>query len=90
MNFQVFNLDFEKAEEPEIKMPISVALSKKQEHFKKTSISALLPNKAENLPKCQRLWLCGSQQTVENYDTTLMAESEEELKSILMKVKKLA
>jgi len=28
MNFQMFNLDLEKAEEPEIKLPISVGSSK--------------------------------------------------------------
>ena len=38
----MFNLDLEKAEEPEIKLPTSVALSKKQENSVKTSISALL------------------------------------------------
>ena len=33
---------FRKAEEPEIKSPTSVGSSKKQESFRKTSISALL------------------------------------------------
>ena len=33
---------FRKAEEPEIKFPTSVGSSKKQESFRKTSISALL------------------------------------------------
>ena len=42
MNFQKFKLDLEKAEEPEIKLPISVGFSKKQESYRKTSISALL------------------------------------------------
>ena len=31
MNFQMFKLVFEKAEEPEIKLPASIGLSKKQE-----------------------------------------------------------
>ena len=35
-------LVLEKAEEPEIKLPISTGSSKKQESFRKTSISALL------------------------------------------------
>ena len=39
MNFQ---LVLEKAEEPEIKLPISVGSSKKQESSRKTSISALV------------------------------------------------
>ena len=34
MNFQMFKLDLEKAEEPEIKLPASVGLSKKQEFQK--------------------------------------------------------
>ena len=38
----MFNLDLEKAEEPEIKLPTSTGSSKKQESSRKTSISALL------------------------------------------------
>ena len=36
MNFQMFKLDLEKAEEPEIKLPISAGSSKKQESSRKT------------------------------------------------------
>ena len=42
VNFQMFKLVFEKAEEPEIKLWTSVGSSKKQESSRKTSISALL------------------------------------------------
>ena len=42
MNFQVLKLNLEKAEEPEIKLPTSAGSSKKQESFRKISISALL------------------------------------------------
>ena len=42
MNFQMFKLVLEKAEEPEIKLPTSARSWKKQESSKKTSISALL------------------------------------------------
>ena len=42
MNFQMFKLDLEKAEEPEIKLPTSVGSSKKQESSRKTSTFALL------------------------------------------------
>ena len=35
MNFQVFKLDLEKAEEPEIKLPTSIGSSKKQESSRK-------------------------------------------------------
>ena len=55
VNFQIFKIDLEKAEEPEIKLPTSVGSSKKQETSRKTSTSASL-----TVPK---LWLCRSQQT---------------------------
>ena len=42
MNFQMFKMDLEKAEEPEIKLPTSAGLSKKQESSRKTSTSALM------------------------------------------------
>ena len=58
MNFQMFKLDFKKAEEPEIRLPTSTGSWKKQESSRKTSISAWLTG--------QSLWLCGSQSTVEN------------------------
>ena len=38
----MLKLDFEKAEEPEIKLPTSIGSLKKQESSRKTSISALL------------------------------------------------
>ena len=57
MTFQMFNLDLEKAEEPEIKLPTSAGSPKKQESSRKTSASALL-----TMPKP----LCGSQQTLKN------------------------
>ena len=34
-NFQIFKMDLEKAEEPEIKLPTSVGSSKKQENSRK-------------------------------------------------------
>jgi len=57
MNFQMFKLDLDKAEEPEIKLPISVGSSKKQESSRKTSTSALL-----TMPKPLTVWIitnCG-------------------------------
>ena len=59
MNFQMFKSDLVKAEEPEIKLPTSIGSSKKQESFRKTSISALL-----TMPKPLTVDLtvyCGSQ-----------------------------
>ena len=43
---------FKKAEEPEIKLPTSAGLSKKQESSRKTSISALL-----TMPKPLTVWI---------------------------------
>ena len=51
----MLKLDLEKAEEPEIKLPISIWSQKKQENSIKknfTSASLAMPS----------LWLCGSQQ----------------------------
>ena len=42
MNFQMFKLDLEKAEEPEIKFPTSIGSLKKQESSIKIFVSALL------------------------------------------------
>src|SRR5574337_531213 len=42
VNFQMFKLVLEKAEEPQIKLPISSGSWEKQESSRKTSISALL------------------------------------------------
>ena len=40
-NFQMFKLDLEKVEEPEVKLPTSIESLKKQESSRKTSTSAL-------------------------------------------------
>ena len=42
MNFQMFKLVLEKAEEPEIKLPTSIGSSKKQDSSRKKSTSAFL------------------------------------------------
>src|SRR5574340_845756 len=52
MNFLMFKLVLEKAEEPEIKLPTSNGSSKKQESSRKTSISALL-----TMPKPLTVWI---------------------------------
>ena len=51
-NFQMFKLDLEKAEEPEIKLTTSARSWKKQESSRKTSISALL-----TMPKPLTVWI---------------------------------
>ena len=48
----MFKLVFEKAEEPEIKLPMSTGSWKKQENSRKTSISALL-----TMPKPLTVWI---------------------------------
>ena len=66
----MFNLDLEKAEEPEIKLPISAGSSKKQESSRKTSISALLTT-----PKPSTVWItinCGKFWRRWEYQTCLL------------------
>ena len=48
----MFKLVLEKAEEPEIKLPTSAGSLKKQESYRKTSISALL-----TMPKPLTVWI---------------------------------
>ena len=58
LNFEMFKLVLEKAEEPEIKLPTSAGSLKKQESSRKTSISALL-----TMPKPLTVWItinCGN------------------------------
>ena len=57
-NFQIYKLDLEKAEEPEIKLPTSLDHRESKEIPEKLLL--LLHWLHGNL------WLCGSQQTVEN------------------------
>ena len=59
VNFQMFKLVLEKAEEPEIILPTSVGSSKKQERVPEKHLFLLYW-------LCQSIWLCESQQTVEN------------------------
>ena len=50
--FQMFKLELEKAEKPEIKLPTSVGSSEKQKSSRKTSISALW-----SMPKALTVWI---------------------------------
>ena len=52
VNFQMFKLDLEKAEEPEIKLPASAGSLKKQESSRKTSTFAWL-----TMPKSLTVWI---------------------------------
>ena len=80
-NFQMFNLDLEKTEEPEIKLPTSIGSLKKQDSSRKTSTSTLLTTSkpltvwiTTNWGKFLKRW---------KYQTTLLASWE-----ICMQVKK--
>ena len=68
MNFQMFKLVLQKAEEPEIKLPTSAESSKKQESSRKTPTSALL-----TMPKPLTVWItinCGKFFKRWEYQTT--------------------
>ena len=73
MNFQMFKLDLEKAEEPETKLPTSVD-HQKNGHSRKTSTSALL-----TMPKPLVVWIktnCGKFLKRWESQTTLPASWE--------------
>ena len=77
----MFNLDLEKAEEAEIKLPTSVASYPKQENNRKTSTFALLTT-----PKPLTVWITTNYDTFFkrwDYQTTLPASWE-----ICMQIKK--
>ena len=81
VNFQMFKLDLEKAEEPEIKWPTSTRSAEKLKSFRKTSTSALL-----TMPKPLTVWIttnCGKFFKRWENQTTLSASCE-----TYMKVKK--
>ena len=81
INLQMFKLDLEKSEEPEIKLTTTVGLLKKQESARKTSTSALL-----TMPSPLTAWIttnCGIFLKRWECQTTLPASWE-----ICMQVKK--
>ena len=81
VNFQLFKLVLEKAEEPDIELPTSTGSSKKQESSRETSISALL-----TMPKPLTVWItinCGKFWKRWEYQTTWPASWE-----ICMQVRK--
>ena len=73
MNFQMFKLVLEKAEEPEIKLPTTVGSSKKQRNSRRPSTSLLC------MLKTFTLWIttnCGKILKRWEYQTTLPASWE--------------
>ena len=67
MNFQIFKLVLENAEEPEIKLPTSAGSWKKQESSRKTSISALFDCVDHN-----KLWKILKEMGIPDYLTCLL------------------
>ena len=79
VNFQMLQLDIEKAEEPEIKLPTSDGSSKKRESSRKTSTSALL-----TMPKPLTVWIttnCGKFFKRWEYQTTWPASYKSSCRS---------
>ena len=74
MNHEMFKLDLEKVEEPEMKLPTSAGSSKKQKSSRKTSVSALL-----TMSKPLTVWIttnCGKYWKWSEYQTTWPASWE--------------
>ena len=71
MNFQMFKLVLEKAEEPEIKLPTSAESSKNQESSRKLSISVLLTT---SKPLCDhnKLWKIQKEMGIPDHLTCLL------------------
>ena len=72
MNFQMFKLVLEKAEEPEIKLPTSVGLSKKQEFQKNIYFCFVDYAKAFDCVDHNKLWKILKETGVLDYFTCLL------------------
>ena len=72
MNFQMFKLILEKAEEPEIKLLTSAGSSKKQESSRKTSISAIDYAKAFDCVDHNKLWKILKEMGISDHLTCLL------------------
>ena len=67
MNFQMFKLDLEKAEEPEMKLPTSIRSLKNHKSSRKTSTSAFL-----TMPKPLPVWIILQEMGIPAHLTCLM------------------
>ena len=72
MNFQMFKLVLEKAEESEIKLPTSAGSLKKQESSRKTSISAFDYAKAFDCVDHNKLWKILKEMGISDHLTCLL------------------
>ena len=80
MNFQMFKLDLEKEEEPEIKLPTSNGSSKKQESSRKTCTSALLimsePLTVWITANCGKFWKRWEHQITASWEICIQVNKE--------------
>ena len=73
MNFQMFKLDLEKAEEPEIKLPTSVRSSKKAREFQKNIYLCFIDYaKAFDCVDHHKLWKIPQGMGIPNHLTCLL------------------
>ena len=72
MNFQMFKLDLEKAEEPEIKLSTSIRSYKKQENSRKTSTSASLTTLTLTCVDHNKLWKILKEMGIPDHLTCLL------------------
>ena len=73
MNFQMFKLVLEKAEEPEIKLPISAGSSKKQESFRKNIYFCFIDYpKAFDCVDHNKLWSILKEKEIPDHLTCLL------------------
>ena len=73
MNLQVFNLDLEKAEEPEIKLPTSAGSSKKQESSRKNIYFCFIDYaKAFDCVNHSKLWKILKEKGIPGHLTSLL------------------
>ena len=73
MNFQMFKLDLEKAEEPEIRSPTSVESSKKQESSRKNIYFCFIDHsKAFDCVGHSKLWKILKEMVIQDHLTCLL------------------
>ena len=72
MNFQIFKLDLQKAEEPETNLPTSIVSQKKQKNPRKTSTSASLTTLKPFTVWITTNWKILKEMGIPNYLTCLL------------------
>ena len=78
-NFQMYKLDLGKAEEPDIKLPISVGSYKQQWNFRKTSTSASLTTWKPSTTNCGKFFKRWEYQTISpvSWETCMQVKKHE-------------